>query len=304
VSKRSGRAQRAAGERRSNSSAEIREILARHGLAPSRERGQNFLVDDRIAAELVERAGVAAGDSVIEVGTGLGILSRALAERAERVLTLEIDAGLVRALRADALLPANVELRHVDALAIDWPALVRERAATRVVSNLPYAISAPLLRGLLDLRGVLCDWSVMIQRDVADRLLAAPGSRSYSSLTVLYRLCVTLQRVRDLAPGLFFPAPKVHSSFVRATPRADGPLAAGELLRVETLVRAAFGQRRKTLANALRGAGLLGPGGCEPAAVCVAVGIDPRVRAESLPPEAFLSLARAFAPAPGGRTGL
>jgi 16S rRNA (adenine1518-N6/adenine1519-N6)-dimethyltransferase len=281
----------------------IREILARHGLAPSRERGQNFLVDDRVAAELVERAGVAAGESVIEVGTGLGILSRALAERAERVLTLEVDAGLVRALQADALLPANVELRHVDALAVDWPALVRERAATRVVANLPYAISAPLLRRLLDLRGELHDWSVMIQRDVADRLLAAPGSRSYSSLTVLHRLCVTLHRVRDLAPGLFFPVPNVRSSFVRATPRADGPLAAGELERVEILVRAAFGQRRKTLANALRGAGLLGPSSREPAALCEAVGIDPRARAESLPPEAFLSLARAFAPAPDRGAG-
>ncbi len=285
------------------SAAKIREILARHGLAPSRERGQNFLVDDRVAADLVERAGVAAGDSVIEIGTGLGILSRALAERAERVLTLEIDAGLVRALVAEAILPANVELRHVDALAVDWPALVRERAATRVVANLPYAISAPLLRGLLDLRGMLVDWSVMIQRDVADRLLAAPGSRNYSSLTVLYRLCATLSRVRDLAPGLFFPAPNVHGSFVRATPRADDPLVAGELLRVETLVRAAFGQRRKMLANALRGAGFLGPGGREPAAVCEAAGIDPRARAESLPPEAFLSLARAFGPAPVGSTG-
>src|SRR6266404_3739369 len=103
----------------------------------------------------------------------------------------------VRALRADALLPANALLLHADALALDWPALVRERAATRVVANLPYAISAPLLRGLLDLRGRLVDWSVMIQRDVADRLLAEPGSRAYSSLSVLYRLCVALRRERD-----------------------------------------------------------------------------------------------------------
>ena len=103
----------------------------------------------------------------------------------------------------------------------------------------------------------------MIQRDVADRLLAEPGSRTYSSLTVLHRLCVTLCRARDLAPGLFFPVPNVRSSFVRATPRADAPIGADELAQVETVVRAAFGQRRKTLANALRGAGLP-----EPAAAC------------------------------------
>ena len=275
--------------------SELRAILERHGLAPSRDRGQNFLVDERVADELVERAGVAGDDVVIEIGTGLGILSRALARRAARVLTIEVDAGLVRALAAERLLPENVELRHADALALDWEGLVRERAATRVVANLPYAISAPLLRRLLDLRGALRDWSVMIQRDVADRLLAAPGSRSYSSLTVLHRLCATLVRVRDLAPGLFFPMPNVRSTFVRVTPRGDAPLAADELERVEAVVRAAFGQRRKTLANALRGAGWP-----DPPAACAAAGIDPRARAESLAPEAFLALARAFPRAAGG----
>jgi 16S rRNA (adenine1518-N6/adenine1519-N6)-dimethyltransferase len=167
---------------------------------------------------------------------------------------------------------------------------VRERAATRVVANLPYAISAPLLRGLLDLRGLLRDWSVMIQRDVADRLFAGPGSRAYSSLTVLYRLCVALCRARDLAPAQFYPVPNVRSTFVRATPRADVAIGADELAQIEAVVRAAFGQRRKTLANALRGAGLP-----EPALVCEALGIDPRARAERLAPEAFLALARAFA---------
>jgi len=274
------------------SAASVRDLLARHGLAPSRERGQNFLIDERVAGELVELAGVSAGESVIEVGTGLGILTRALARRAERVLTIEVDAGLVRALRAEALLPENAELVHADALALDWPALVRERAATRVVANLPYAISAPLLRALLDLRGQLADWSVMIQRDVADRLLAEPGSRNYSSLTVLHRLCATLRRARDLAPVLFFPVPNVRSSFVRVTPRRDAPASAGELARIEEVVRAAFGQRRKTLANALRGAGL------EPAAACAEVGIDPRARAESLAPEAFRALARALVQRP------
>jgi 16S rRNA (adenine1518-N6/adenine1519-N6)-dimethyltransferase len=276
----------------------IRAILDRHGLAPSRDRGQNFLVDERVADELVERAGVAGDDVVIEVGPGLGILSRALARRAARVLTIEVDAGLVRALAAESLLPANVELRHADALALDWHALVREFAATRVVANLPYAISGPLLRRLLDLRGALRDWSVMIQSDVADRLIAAPGSRAYSSLTVLHRLCATLARVRELGPGLFHPVPNVRSSFVRVTPRGDAPLGADELERVEAVVRGAFGQRRKTLANALRGAGWP-----DPAAACAAAGIDPRARAESLAPEAFLALARSFAEAPGGAPG-
>jgi 16S rRNA (adenine1518-N6/adenine1519-N6)-dimethyltransferase len=271
--------------------AGVRAILARHGLAPSKERGQNFLVDAGVAEQLVDLAGVTSDDSVIEIGTGLGILSRALAARAERVLTFEIDAGLVRALGAEGLLPPNVELRHADALTVDWPSLVRERGATRVVANLPYAVSAPLLRLLLDLRADLRDWSVMIQRDVADRLLAAPGSRNYSSLTVLHRLCVTLRRERDVGPGHFFPVPGVRSSFVRMQPLPE-LLAPEELEAVERVVRAAFGQRRKTLANALRGAGL--GAGIDVAAVCEAAGVDPRARAEQLTPERFVSLARAF----------
>jgi len=272
-----------------SNTAAVRAILTRHGLAPSKERGQNFLVDPDVADSLVELAGVAPDDSVIEIGTGLGILSRALAARAERVLTLEIDAGLVRALDAESLLPANVELRHRDALDVDWPALVRERGATRVVGNLPYSVSAPLLRRLLDLGTVLRDWSVMIQRDVADRLLAQPGSRDYSSLTVLHRLCVTPRREREIASGDFFPVPGVRSSFVRMRP-VDEPATAAELARIERIVRAAFGQRRKTLANALRGAGLDAA-----VAACERAGIDPRTRAEQLPPDAFAALARAFA---------
>lgn len=271
---------------------EIRALLERHGLAPSRGRGQNFLADAVVAEELARRTGAEAGDCVIEVGTGLGILTRALATRARRVITLEIDAGLVRALRAESLLPANAELRHRDALEVDWPALVRETGAARVVGNLPYSIASPLLRRLLELRGALRDWSVMIQRDVAERLLAAPGGRSYGSLSVLHQLCVRVERVRDLPPEVFFPAPRVRSSFLRMTPRSDAPELPGGLAGVEAVVRAAFGQRRKTLANALRGAGLAGADGAPPAELCVRAGLDPGVRAESLPPEAFAALAR------------
>ena len=272
---------------------EVRALLERFGLAPSRERGQNFLVDAEVAAALAEATGVGTGDSVIEIGTGLGILTRALAARGARVLGVEVDAGLVRALRGASLLPDGAELRHADALELDWPALVRERGATHVVGNLPYSISSPLLRQLLDLRGALRGWSVMIQRDVAERLLAGPGSKSYGSLSVLHQLCVGVHKVRDLSPELFFPVPRVRSTFLRMQPRADAPALPGGLSGVERVVRAAFGQRRKTLANALAGAGLGGPEGEPAAALCVRAGLDPRARAESLPPEAFAALAAA-----------
>ncbi|HEY5657119.1 MAG TPA: 16S rRNA (adenine(1518)-N(6)/adenine(1519)-N(6))-dimethyltransferase RsmA [Myxococcota bacterium] len=281
------------------SAADVRSFLARHGLAAHRDRGQNFLVDPALAEQLVSLAGVAAGDSVIEIGTGLGILTRALAARAARVVTLEVDAGIVRALRADALLPPGVELLHADALVFDLAALADGLPSpVRVVANLPYSISAPLLRRLLDLRGQLADWSLMLQRDFVDRLLATPGSKHYGSLTVLHRLAVALERKRTLKPGCFHPVPKVASAFVRVTPHAAPVLRPGELECVERVARAAFSTRRKTLANALRGAGIAGPDGAALEVTLAQLGLDARVRAEAVSPEGFLDLSRALAPAP------
>jgi 16S rRNA (adenine1518-N6/adenine1519-N6)-dimethyltransferase len=278
------------------SAAEIRSLLARHGLAAHRDRGQNFLVDAPLAAQLVDLAGVAPGDSVLEIGTGLGILTGALAARGARVVTLEVDAGIVRALRAEQLLPHGVELVHGDALALDLAALVRGLPPpVRVVANLPYSISAPLLRKLLDLRAQLVDWSLTLQRDFVDRLLAAPGSKHYSAFTVLHRLAVELERKRTLRPGCFYPVPKVESAFVHFAPHATPPLGPGELARVERVARAAFSTRRKTLANALRGAGIAGPGGAALDEILERVGLEARVRAESVSPERFLALARALA---------
>jgi 16S rRNA (adenine1518-N6/adenine1519-N6)-dimethyltransferase len=282
----------------------VRALLARRGLAAHRDRGQNFLVDPAIAAAIADAAGIAPGDAVIEIGPGLGILTRALAARAARVCAIEIDAGLVRALAEEGELPANVELLHGDALAVDLASLARRLGPSlRVVANLPYSASAPILRRLLDLRGRLRGWLVLVQREMALRLVARPGQADYGSLAVLHALCVRLERVRDLPPACFHPVPKVTSTLVRATPLEAGPLAAGsgpgpggrdELADLERVVRAAFGTRRKTLANALRA-------GLEPAppqealhGILDRLGIDRRSRAEALAPETFLALARAL----------
>lgn len=276
----------------------LRTLLERHALHLRRELGQNFLVEAAMAERLVETAGVRQGDVAIEVGTGLGMLTRALARRASRVLSFEIDSGLVRVNREEGLLPENVELLHADALKHDLAAQIAalradDAAAVRFVANLPYASASPLLRRLLDLRCDLDGWAVMLQREVADRVFAAVGTRDYGSLAVLHHLCAELDGRLKLAAGCFFPVPKVESVFLclRANP-AHG-LAPGELRRVERVVRAAFGMRRKTLVNALRGggfdrdtAGLV--------ATLEEVGIDPRARAETVEPAAFLALTRAL----------
>ena len=277
------------------SAGEIRSFLSRHGLLARRDLGQSFLVDEGVAARLVAFAGVEDQDLILEIGTGLGILTRALALRAKRVVTIEVDGGLVRALRSEQLLPQNVELVHADALAIDLAGLARGAGdPVRVVANLPYAVASPLLRRLLDLRGELVDWSVLLQREVAERLLAGPATREYGSLSVLHQLCVTASRGPDLPPRCFFPAPRVVSRFVRLVPLKEPILDSAELCEVERLTRAAFGQRRKTLVNALRGGIVPPPSTKTLLGVLAGLGIDAQTRAERLAPECFVALSRAL----------
>ena len=269
--------------------ADTRALLERRGLRLHRERGQNFLVDSARAERLADLAAVVPGDVVVEIGTGLGALTRALASRARRVVSLEIDAGLVAALREEALLPDNVELQHVDALEVDLAERVAgvPREHARVVANLPYATATPLLRLLLDQRDCFADWSVMLQREVAARLTARPGQRDYGSFAVLHALTARVEVLAELPPGAFFPVPRVVSSFVHIVPVADDPLSSDELRAVERVARAAFGQRRKTLVNALRGGGF----GQGASGAIEELGVDPGARAETLEPEVFRRLA-------------
>lgn len=280
----------------------LRGLLDAYGLRLSRELGQNFLVDAELADELARKAGASAGDLILEVGTGLGVLTRALAARADRVRTVEIDSGLVRVLRLESLLPDNVELIHADALEVDWRSWVDEaNQPVRLIANLPYSVATPLLRRLLDLRDGLEDWSVMLQSEVAERLVADTGTKEYGSFTVLHRLVADVDTIAKVSPNHFFPRPKVESSFVRIWPRAAQELGEGELVRVERLLRAAFSQRRKRVTNGLgriaekqwpeleKGArrerleALLG-----------VVGIDPGLRPERIEPAAWLALSREF----------
>lgn len=273
--------------------ARTRALLAERGLHLRRALGQNYLVDEARAARLVELAGVEAGDLAIEVGTGLGALTRALAARAQRVVTIEIDAGVVAALREEALLPANVELHHADALELDLRALASDspREQTCLVANLPYSAATPLLRRMLDLRDVYRSWSVMLQREVAARLVARAGEDDYGSFAVLHALAARVERLADVSPQAFFPVPNVVSSFVRIEPlRGQGEPDTAELARIERVVRALFARRRKTIKNGLEGGGF----GAFAADALARAGIEPRERAERLEPAVLRSLARAL----------
>lgn len=275
----------------------VRMRLARRGLAAHRSRGQNFLVDARVGERIAEAAGILPEETVLEIGTGLGLLTESLARRAARVVTIEIDAGLVAALRDEGELAPHVELVHADALALDLGAMLGDApGGARLVANLPYAVSAPLLRRILAQRGVLRGWTVMVQREVAERLLAPPGCKAYGSLAVLHRLTTVVERLFDVAPRCFHPVPRVVSTLLRVTPLPAPGLPDPELAAVEPVVRAAFGQRRKTLANALRAL----PAAPAPEVLrglLAQLGIAPNARAETVAPERFLALSRGLAAA-------
>jgi len=259
-----------------------------------RRFGQHFL-EAAWVEKVVRAIDPRPDDTFIEIGPGRGALTRPLAMRADRVVAYEIDRDLAAALAEDA--PANVAIVEGDFLeAIDRnpPFEARGSATIRVAANLPYNVASPILFKLIELyaRGVrLGDATLMLQREVADRLLARPGTKDYGSMTVLIGHSAAVTRVLDLPPGAFRPAPKVRSTVVRLQFHPPDP-PVRDSRAFETLVRAAFMWRRKTLANALAQAG------SDPAAVPSALaraGIDGRRRAETLTIAEFATLADVLA---------
>jgi 16S rRNA (adenine1518-N6/adenine1519-N6)-dimethyltransferase len=264
--------------------------------------GQHFL-EPAWVAKLVDIIDPKPGDTFIEIGPGRGALTRPLAERAGRVIAYEIDRDLAADLRAT--MPANVTVVEGDFLDQPPPATSRETSDLHVAANLPYNVASPILFKLVDWsrHGVrLGDATVMLQREVADRLAAAPGSRDYGVLSVLLRHRAAVERLLTLPPGAFRPAPKVQSAVVRLRFHAPDPPVADEAA-FERVVKQAFSRRRKTLGNALFGGRVsAGPGGpiaANPKEIDAfrgrvtlqRAGIDPRRRAETLSISEFARLA-------------
>lgn len=225
-------------------------------------------------------------DAVVEIGAGLGDLTRPLAEVARRIIALEVDRGLVAAL-AEADLPPNVEIRHEDALEADLGGLARALGPpVMLVGNLPYRIAGRFLGTLLGPRNPFRRWAFMLQAEVADRVLSRPGDPGYGTLSVWTSLWSEARGVLELGPGEFEPRPRVRSRFLVFDP-APSPPAIGNLALLRQVVRAAFHHRRKTLRAALRGR----VAGAESA--LEAAGIDPGRRGETLTAVEFVALAAA-----------
>ena len=281
---------------RLTSPAELKALLERHGFRFSKALGQNFLIEPSVPRRIAEASGADENTLALEVGPGVGCLTSELARRAKKVVAIELDNAL-RGVLAETLGGLeNVEIVWGDAAKLDLAALVRERAGALrpvVCANLPYSVTTPLLAAFIE-AGCFERMTVMIQREVAQRLAAAPGTKDYGAFTVFVNWHCEVKRLFDVPPECFMPRPRVTSSVVALTPRAEPPCAVRDEALMFRCVRAAFSQRRKTLSNALSN----GLGGFERAEVLAALdaaGIDPRSRGETLSGADFARLSDALA---------
>jgi 16S rRNA (adenine1518-N6/adenine1519-N6)-dimethyltransferase len=269
----------------------LREVIRRHDLRAKKSLGQNFLLDLNLTSRIARAAGPLDEVTVIEIGPGPGGLTRALiANGAQRVIAVERDERALAALaEIAARYPGRLDVVAGDALDFD-PRSHLDRGPVRIVANLPYNIATALLVTWLTLE----PWPpwydrlvLMFQREVAERITAAPGSKSYGRLSVLAGWRSEARMLFDIAPSAFVPAPKVTSTLIEFVPRA-APLAC-DPRALQRMTQAAFGQRRKMLRQSLKSLGV------DPLALLAAAGIEPTARAEEIPVAGFVALARAFA---------
>jgi 16S rRNA (adenine1518-N6/adenine1519-N6)-dimethyltransferase len=255
-------------------------------VAPNRELGQHFLVDDNILGVIGRLAELDAGDVVLEVGPGLGVLTDYLAGRVALVHAVELDRALEPHLAERLRGRGNVELQFGDALRLDLAAL--DPPPTKFVANLPYNVATPLIVESLDGLPTVEHWTVMVQREVADRLFARPGTKSYGAVSALVQLAAERTGFHPVSRTVFRPPPNVDSALV-AFRRIALPQGFAEIKRV---VEAAFAHRRKTLPNSLELAGLAPR--ARAAKALAAIDREPGVRAEALEPDEFVALTTAL----------
>lgn len=269
-------------------------VLRAYGLRPRKRWGQHFLVSRRALDRILEAAGLTSADAVLEVGAGLGTLTVALAQRAGRVIAVEIDPALLPPLSAAVGVFPNVTVVHADILHVDPEALLSGATGPRkIVANLPYNVASPLIVSLLERPLGLERMVMTVQREVAQRLAAGPGTKDYGALSVAVQFRAQAEIVGRIPPSGFFPSPDVESAIVRLVVRPAPPVQVTDEAAFFRVVRAAFAQRRKTLRNTVAAVLALPPAQVE--AACREAGIDPRRRGETLTLAEFAALTEALA---------
>ncbi|MCI6710521.1 MAG: 16S rRNA (adenine(1518)-N(6)/adenine(1519)-N(6))-dimethyltransferase RsmA [Firmicutes bacterium] len=275
--------------------AKIRE---KHGFRHSKSLGQNFLSDIHIIEDIVDGSDIEPEDLVIEIGPGMGVLTAAAAERAGKVIAVEIDKKLIPILKETLAEYDNVEIINADIMKTDLTEIVEanrpaDGGKVRVIGNLPYYITTPIIMKLLEESVPADSITIMMQKEVADRIKAEPGGKDYGALTVAVGFYCTITHVADAPKEVFVPRPKVDSTVIRLDLRKECPVDLIDQKIFFETVKGGFGQRRKTLLNSLTGVrGLPKP---EIADALDAAGIDPKRRAETLSLDEFAAVANEIA---------
>jgi 16S rRNA (adenine1518-N6/adenine1519-N6)-dimethyltransferase len=278
-------------------SRQTRQLLTRHGLRLKKSLGQNFLTDPHILAQIVDAAQLTSQTGVIEIGPGIGALTEKLLEQGNQVLAIELDQRLIPVLQEIFHDQSRFTVMHGDALQIDFAQLSErfvEAQEVAVVANLPYYITSPILLHLLTNRYPLQRIVVMIQQEVAERLVAAPNSKAYGSLSVLVQYFAQVEQVLTVPKQVFFPQPKVDSAVVRLELRREPAVQVADEALFFTVVRAAFAKRRKTLLNTLHASFAADFAKHDIVALLTAAGIDPGRRGETCSLAEFASLTAQF----------
>lgn len=260
----------------------------------TRALGQHFLLDETVSERMVALIQPTSRDLVVEIGPGRGALTGRLARTAGKLVALEVDHALASALRERFAGVSHVEIRDADARTFDYESLagLKPEAGGRVIvaANLPYSVAKPILQALVEARPAVDEMALMLQKEVAERIDASPGGRTYGSLSVLTQVSCESHLVFTVPPGAFRPPPQVDSAVVHLRRRREPLVPAGEAARFRTVVLAAFSQRRKNLANAL--AAGLGIAAERARSLCDSAEVDPGRRAETLTIGEFARLAR------------
>ena len=273
------------------------ETIQKYQFAFQKRFGQNFLIDSHVLDKIVNAAGITKEDCVLEIGPGIGTMTQYLAEHAGRVVAVEIDTNLLPILAETLKDYSNVTVINEDILKVDMNSLVEEYNNGRpikVVANLPYYITTPIIMGLFESNVPIENITVMVQKEVADRMQVGPGSKDYGALSLAVQYYASPYIVANVPPNCFIPRPNVGSAVIRLTRYQEPPVQVKDAKLMFRLIRASFNQRRKTLQNGLNNSPELSFSKEEIAAVIESLGLPAEVRGEALTLEQFAALANAF----------
>ncbi len=268
-------------------------ILQKYGFRFQKKYGQNFLIDTRVLERIIAAADITKEDCVLEIGPGIGTMTQFLAEAAGEVIAVEIDAALIPILEDTLSAYDNVTVIHGDILKVDVNDIVREKNAgkpVKVVANLPYYITTPIIMGLFEKHVPLQSITVMVQKEVADRMQVGPGTKDYGALSLAVQYYARPEIVANVPPNCFIPRPNVGSAVIRLTRYEEPPVKTEDEGKLFAVIRAAFNQRRKTLVNSLSNAADLKLGKEHVAGALERMGLSATVRGEALTLEQFAEL--------------